>query len=365
MENLIKNITNVLKNIKYPGFSRDIISFGIVKKINLDPDKNLSIEISLTTDNHENKKIISNDIQREISKKFKFNKIDILFIENLQSSSKDSDSSQAKIKKIIAISSCKGGVGKSTIALNLACELSKDYRVGLLDLDIYGPSIPTLIDYYKQPDINDNIILPIEKFGIKFMSFGFINNENSPTIWRGPMVSRMTQQFFENVEWGELDYLILDLPPGTGDIQLTLVQKITLFGAVIITTPQNLSNVDVRKGSDMFKKVNTPIIGVIENMSGLSFMGKVESDSNIKSILIDNKEVNVDSDGKFNFICDVFQGQSGESESSRLKLPLLGKISIDSELSKSCDKGIPFVKEHEGSIVQKEFEKISKKIIQA
>ena len=248
--------------------------------------------------------------------------------------------------------------------MNLACELSKSYKVGLLDLDIYGPSLPTLIDYHEQPNMVENVISPIEKFGIKFMSFGFINNENSPTIWRGPMVSRMTQQFFENVEWGELDYLILDLPPGTGDIQLTLVQKIELFGAVIVTTPQNLSNVDVRKGSDMFKKVNTPIIGVIENMSGLSFTGKIESNSDIKNIVIDNKKVAIDADGGFNFTCDIFQGKAGESESSRLKLPLLGKINIDSKLSESCDKGIPFVKEYQGSIVQAEFEKISKKIAQ-
>jgi len=363
MKNLIENITNVLKKIKYPGFSRDIISFGIVKKINLDPDKNLRIEISLVTDNQENKKIIFDDIQKQIKENFSFNKIDINFADNPSSNSNKDEGAESKIKKIIAISSCKGGVGKSTIALNLACELSKDYKTGLLDLDIYGPSLPTLINYHKQPVIKNNRITPIEKFGVKFMSFGFINNENSPTIWRGPMVSRMTQQFFENVEWGELDYLILDLPPGTGDIQLTLVQKITLFGAIIITTPQNLSNVDVRKGSDMFKKVNTPIIGVIENMSGLSLSGTIDKNLNAKNIIVDNQKIDVLPDGSFNFTCDIFKGNSGESESSRLNLPLLGKINIDSKLSESCDIGIPFVKKYKGSITQKEFEKISRKIL--
>jgi len=196
------------------------------------------------------------------------------------------------------------------------------------------------------------------------MSFGFINNENSPTVWRGPMVSRMTQQFFENVQWGELDYLILDLPPGTGDIQLTLVQKIKLFGALIVTTPQDLSNVDVRKGSDMFKKVNTPILGVIENMSGLSLTGRVETSSNIKDIIIDDEKINVNPDGSFSFVYNIFQGKSGESESSRLKLPLLGKINIDSKLSESCDTGTPFVKEYPESIVRQEFQKISEKIVQ-
>ncbi len=361
MENLIENITSVLKSIKYPGFSRDIISFGIVKKIHLDPDKNLIIEISLTTDKEENKKIISDSIHEKISKEFNFNKINVIFLDN---PSEETNSSQEKIDKIIAISSCKGGVGKSTVALNLACELASNYKVGLLDLDIYGPSLPTLINYHEQPRITEDLMLPIEKFGIKFMSFGFINNENSPTVWRGPMVSRMTQQFFENVQWGELDYLILDLPPGTGDIQLTLVQKIKLFGALIVTTPQDLSNVDVRKGSDMFKKVNTPILGVIENMSGLSLTGRVETSSNIKDIIIDDEKINVNPDGSFSFVYNIFQGKSGESESSRLKLPLLGKINIDSKLSESCDTGTPFVKEYPESIVRQEFQKISEKIVQ-
>ncbi|MBI45607.1 MAG: chromosome partitioning protein [Candidatus Marinimicrobia bacterium] len=361
MENLIDNITDVLKEIKYPGFSRDIVSFGIVKKINLDPNKNLIIQISLTTDNQENKDIISDSIKSKISEKFNFNAIQVIFENSSDSLIQDESESKNSIKKIVAISSCKGGVGKSTAALNIACELSNKYKVGLLDLDIYGPSLPTLINYYEQPEISNDIMSPIEKFGVKFMSFGFINNENSPTIWRGPMVSRMTQQFFDNVAWGELDYLILDLPPGTGDIQLTLVQKIKLFGAVIITTPQDLSNVDVRKGSDMFKKVNTPIIGVIENMSGLSFSGKIESDLDVKHIIINDKIVEMQNN-KFEFIYDVFKGKSGEKESSRLNLPLLGKINIDSRLSESCDKGIPFVKEHKGSLIHKEFQKISNKI---
>ena len=223
MKNLIDNITDVLKEIKYPGFSRDIVSFGIVKKINLDPDKNLIIQISLTTDSQENKDIISDSIKNKISEKFNFNDIRVVFENSSTSPEQDETGSKDTIKKIIAISSCKGGVGKSTVALNIACELSNKYKVGLLDLDIYGPSLPTLINHYKQPEISNDIISPVEKFGVKFMSFGFINNENSPTIWRGPMVSRMTQQFFDNVAWGDLDYLILDLPPGTGDIQLTLV----------------------------------------------------------------------------------------------------------------------------------------------
>ena len=365
MEKLIEDITQVLKTVKYPGFSRDIISFGIVSKISVDPNNNLKIEVVLTTSNEENKKIIRDEIKEKILNNFNFNEISIDFTDKAIESTDNntSDTNLSNIKNIVAISSCKGGVGKSTIALNIACELSKSYKVGLLDLDIYGPSLPTLIDYNEQPSINNNIISPIEKFGIKLMSFGFINNENSPTIWRGPMVSRMTQQFFENVEWGDLDYLILDLPPGTGDIQLTLVQKIQLKGAVIVTTPQDLSHVDVKKGSDMFKKVNAPIIGVVENMVGINLSGSIEGlDTSKASLHIDDNMININSDGSFNFIYDIFKGGSGIKESKRLNLPLLGQLPLDKDLSKSCDIGAPYVIHHEGSATQKEFEKIAKAI---
>ena len=179
---------------------------------------------------------------------------------------------------IITVWNNKGGVGKSTTTVNLATVLSEKFKVGILDLDIYGPSLPTALGCQEQPKMNsNNLLVPIEKYGMKLMSFGFLNNESAPTIWRGPMVSRMTQQFFEQVEWGELDILFLDLPPGTGDIQLTLVQKVALSGALIITTPQDLSLVDVKKGSDMFNKVNVPLLGIIENMSEYIIKGKIEN----------------------------------------------------------------------------------------
>jgi ATP-binding protein involved in chromosome partitioning len=365
MEKLIDNITDVLKTIKYPGFSRDIISFGIVNKISVDPDNNLTITIVLTTSSEDNKKNIQDSIINKISDNFSFKNIKVDFNDKIVKPNSDSDlqhNNLSDINKIIAISSCKGGVGKSTIALNVACELSKNYNVGLLDLDIYGPSLPTLINHKEQPLIDNDIISPVEKFGIKFMSFGFINNENSPTIWRGPMVSRMTQQFFDNVNWGKLDYLILDLPPGTGDIQLTLVQKIKLFGAIIVTTPQDLSNVDVRKGSDMFQKVNTPIIGVVENMAGTILSGKIDNINmqNNLSLNIDNQKVSLNDDGTFSFLYNVFKGDSGSSESERLGLPLLAQIPLDKNLSKSCDLGTPYIINNTNNTIHSEFIKIVK-----
>ncbi len=353
---IVNKINDNLKKINYPGFSRDIISFGIVKSIEIKDDK-LYISINVNSDDKSKIDLIENEIKNMLNAKFDFTEIHIINVYK----DKKQNHSKRKIKKIIAISSCKGGVGKSTIALNLAYQLSKRFKVGLLDLDIYGPSLPTLINHNETPQINENTIVPIEKFGIEFMSFGFLNNENSPTIWRGPMVSRMTQQFFDNVKWGELDYLLLDLPPGTGDIQLTLVQKIALDGAVIITTPQQLSHIDVMKGADMFKKVKAPIIGVIENMSKYILTGNIKNFTN-QSLNINDTNINIESNGDFSILVDIFKGDSAERESERSNIPLLGKIALDPNIAESCDNGIPYLKGFPNSVNYEEFLKISNAI---
>ena len=357
MDSIKTQIIDKLKTIKYPEFNRDIISFGILKDIVCE-NETVKILLSLKTNNESHKAQIKNDIENLIKIEFEFKDVIVDFVKEIDSSvNKDN-----KIKNIIAVASCKGGVGKSTVALNIACELAKKNKVGLLDLDIYGPSLPTMIDYLEQPKMKDNKLIPIEKFGIKFMSFGFINNENSPTIWRGPMVARMTQQFFDNVDWDELDYLILDLPPGTGDIQLTLVQKTFVNGAIIVTTPQDLSLVDVRKGSDMFKKVNVPVLGVVENMSSYFIDGEIEGFSDIKNINLKingEKISDLQDNGKFQISVDIFKGLGGSLESKRLEVPLLGKLNIDSNLSISGDNGEPYVLNFTDTYNSNEFKKIA------
>ena len=245
------------------------------------------------------------------------------------------------VKHIIAIASGKGGVGKSTVAANIACALAKkDMRVGLLDLDIYGPSLPIVFGINEQPQMTqDNKLVPLEKFGLKIMSFGFISGNDTPVIWRGPLVSRMTEQFFRDVEWGELDILILDLPPGTGDIQLTLTQKLRMTGAVIVTTPQDIALADVRKGADMFRKVNTPVLGVVENMSGLNINGQTDPDN--PNLHINGEKISIDSDGTFSINLDLFKTGGGKKESERLGVPLLGKIPISEQIMSSTDLGTP------------------------
>ena len=185
----------------------------------------------------------------------------------------------------------------------------------------------------------DNKLIPLDKFGMKVMSFGFISGNDTPVIWRGPLVSRMTEQFFRDVDWGELDILLLDLPPGTGDIQLTLTQKLRMTGAVIVTTPQDIALADVRKGADMFRKVNTPVLGVVENMSGLMLNGKVDPPES--KLEINGTPVQKDANGHFDLKFDLFKVGGGEEESKRLGVPLLGQIPISEQIMLSTDKGKP------------------------
>ena len=343
-----------LKEIKYPGYTRDIVSFGIVENVIIN-DNSIQITLKLSSE-ATIKEEIQNSIILNLKEKFPKFDIQILFNESEQKTDISANIKALKnVKHIIAIASGKGGVGKSTTTVNLGAVLAQNFKVGILDLDIYGPSLPTALGIQEMPKMSDNnLLLPIEKYGMKLMSFGFLNNESAPTIWRGPMVSRMTEQFFEQVHWGDLDILLLDLPPGTGDIQLTLVQKIALSGAIIITTPQDLALLDVKKASDMFSKLNTPIIGVIENMANLKLLGDVK-DANgnlINGEITIKDQVYKIKNGSVSIDFEIFKGQGGADESSRLNVPLLSKIPIDPDLTICTDKGTPYVYEHSTYITE-------------
>ena len=337
-----EHVTNLLKSINYPGFSRDIVSFGIVKGIQVSENQ-ISVNLAIATQNQEHIKSIRDDIERVLTSETGITDIQVEFdVQPVkQAPTNGVPMGQQPIpgvKYVIAVASGKGGVGKSTVAINLAAELSKKYKVGVLDLDIYGPSLPMVIGSNEQPKITaEQKLIPIEKFGMKFMSFGFINSDNAATIWRGPMVAKLTTQFFDDVIWGELDYLILDLPPGTGDIQLTLVQRLALTGAIIVTTPQDLALIDVKKGADMFKKVNTPVLGVVENMSHYLCPHC-------------NKE------------SEIFPGSGGASESKRLEVPLLAQIYMTPEIASSTDSGEPYVFKYTDSPITKMFTSMAEKI---
>ena len=370
-------VLTLLQAIQYPGFSRDIVSFGMVKNVDVSKDT-VEIELTIKTKNDEKKKIVVDEIKNNLSQYFK--QVDIKIIEDGPQQGPPPQSPQSPVQQkfnlghienIIAVASGKGGVGKSTVAANIALALKeKKYTVGLLDLDIYGPSLPIILGFNESPKMTqDRKIVPFDQYGLKVMSFGFLSGNETPVIWRGPLVSRMTEQFFNDVTWGKLDFLILDLPPGTGDIQLTLTQKLRMAGAVIITTPQDIALADVRKGADMFRKVHTPILGVVENMSGLQLEGMVKTaggiaQKNLKMVFqgID-QEVNIDEEGNFSFPIDLFKSGGGAEESERLGVPLLGKIPISMEVMSATDRGKPIILSNPQSTVSEIFRDITENII--
>ena len=366
-------ILELLKSVKYPGFSRDIVSFGLIKEITIKNDA-INIDIVLKTQNQDSKDKVIADIETKLSNHFK--EVNIQIINESPNNPQSNPSAEQNkfnlnnIKNIIAIASGKGGVGKSTVAANVALALRENNNsVGLLDLDIYGPSLPIILGMNENPKMTDDRkIIPIEHYGLKVMSFGFISGNDTPVIWRGPLVSRMTEQFFNDVHWGELDYLVLDLPPGTGDIQLTLTQKLRMSGAIIITTPQDIALADVQKGADMFRKVHTPILGVIENMSSLQLTGKIkgtnQNNSENNSIKIDGIDdaINVNPDGSFSININLFKSGGGLKESKRLDVPLLGQIPISIEMMHSTDTGKPIILSNPQEPVSNLFRDIAKKI---
>ena len=357
-------ILEKLKTINYPGFNRDIVSFGMVKDVIID-NSIITIMLSISSQNEEKKNQLVTQVLESIqSEEFeiKIKVLDQPTRKTVDTSNKDANVA-GKIKNIIAVASGKGGVGKSTIALNIASALADlGYKTGLLDLDIYGPSLPITMGVNENPKVVDGQkIVPIEKNNLKLMSFGFISGNQAPVVWRGPLVAKMTEQFFKDVTWGELDYLILDLPPGTGDVQLTLSQKIPLDGAIIVTTPNDIALTDVRKGADMFKKVKTKLLGVVENMSFMKIEGKIPGMNN-KEISINGKSVNVENES-FSFNFHLFKKGGGLEESTRLNIPLLAEIPYSEDLMLSIDRGEPLVQSNSDHSVSEIFINIAKSLV--
>ena len=349
-----ETIKSVLQTVKFPGFSRDIVSFGLVRNIQLS-EGNAIIEIEITTGNPEVPQQITTDIKSAVGSLAGIQTVEVQMnvtqpknqpgpgnIGNGKPST--GNVSMQRVKYAIAVASGKGGVGKSTVTVNLACALQRLLEtkgkpgVGIMDCDIYGPSVPLMLGAAGRPEIEDDMIVPLENFGVRTMSMGFLVDEDTPVVWRGPMVMKTIQQFAQNVNWGELEILVVDLPPGTGDAQLSLVQTIPLDGAIIVTTPQPAASNVARRGARMFDKVNVPYLGVIENMSYL------DSPDGSRQRL--------------------FGEGGGAATAESLETMLLGEIPIDPSIRIGCDNGIPIVISDPESIAAKEFFEIAGKIIQ-
>jgi ATP-binding protein involved in chromosome partitioning len=341
-------VTEVLKTVKYPGYTRDIVSFGMLKGVQV-KGRDVGVALQVTTNQDD---IISKLRQAAEEALRAIPGIGQVLVDVRKRDQAPAGTPQNQnpfanmsalpgVQHIVAVASGKGGVGKSTVATNLAVALGiAGLRTGLLDADIYGPSIPLMMGVDEQPQVTENNrILPFVNHGIKMQSLGFFLGENAPVIWRGPMVMKAVQQLLKDTEWGELDVLVIDLPPGTGDVQLTIVQTVPLTGAILVTTPQDLALLDVKKGAEMFKTVHAPLMGIIENMSF--------------------------------FVCpdcgkqtEIFRRGGGQKESERLGIPLLGQIPLEPEVCDAGDSGVPLVLARPDTKAAEAFQQIAAAVIE-
>jgi len=328
------SVMEALKKVKDPEIHQDIVSLGMVRDVGVE-NGIVSLRVVLTTPACPLKAQVEQDVTQALKSVPGVKEVRVTMDAEVRAGNPMLKGARLeKVKNIIAVASAKGGVGKSTVAVNLALALAQTgAKTGILDADIYGPSLPTLVGLKNTPPLTDETkkkIIPLEKYGVKTMSIGYLMKESDAVVWRGPMVGRMIQQFLEDVDWGELDYLVIDLPPGTGDAQLSLSQLIPISGAVIVTTPQDVALADVVRGVAMFQKVQVPILGIVENMSYFSCphcQGRSE----------------------------IFSHGGGKQKAEELKVPFLGEIPLDVQTRIGSDEGKPVVVSQPNSEQAKRF----------
>ncbi len=315
-----RQVIEALSKVVDPELGKDVVTLGMIQKLEIKgPD--VSFDLVLTTPACPLKKHLEEASRKAVAAVPGVREVRV----NVTSSVRGHRAPGAPVnlvptvKNTVAVASGKGGVGKSTVAVNLAVALAQSgAAAGLMDCDVYGPSVPLMMGVEERPMAREGKLVPLERYGVRMMSLGFMLERDTPVIWRGPMVMKALQQLLEDVDWGELDYLVMDMPPGTGDAQLTVSQSVPLAGAVVVSTPQDVALVDAAKAVAMFRKTNVPVLGVIENMSY--------------------------------FLCphcgertDVFAHGGVERESKRLNVPFLGEIPIDAGVSAGGDEGVPVV----------------------
>lgn len=335
----LEEIKKILSSIKLKSRSNNIVDSNMISGLEL-KNNSITFVLELSSEELDSSDSIKKTIEEKLLTISQIEKVSIVITSHNKKIEKNlkNNYTLSPATNIIAIASGKGGVGKSTTAINLALSLMKlDFKVGILDADIYGPSLPKLTGINIKPKNNGKKIIPHNAFGLQAMSIGFLIPEDKPTIWRGPLVMSAIEQLLRDVDWQDLDILIIDMPPGTGDVHLSLSQKAQLTGAIIISTPQDLSLIDARKGLNMFKKVNVPILGIIENMSY--------------------------------FLCEkcetkhkIFGNGGAKSEAKKLGVPFLSEIPLDILLRSSADEGKPIVLQEANHLISKKFLQIAKLI---
>ena len=317
-----EDVLKALSVVKDPDLGRDLVTLGMIEDVNIDPDGNVGFTIVLTTPACPVKEQLKQQSETVVGALPGVRSASAVVTSRVRTGTMHQREGIPGVRNIIAVGSGKGGVGKSTVAVNLALALSREgARVGLLDADVYGPNVPMMMGSTGGPrQGEDNKILPVEAYGIKLISMGYFIDADSPVIWRGPMLTKLLTQFMYDVNWGELDYLVLDMPPGTGDIQLTTAQSVPLTGAVMVSTPQDVALLDVGKALMMFKKLNVPVLGIVENMS--------------------------------TFVCphcsqptDLFGHGGAQAAAAKYGVPFLGEIPLHLRIREGGDSGRPIVAE--------------------
>jgi len=346
MEITKEKVLDALSNVIEPDLKKDLVSLNMIKDVEIN-GKKVSFTVVLTTPACPLKNLIQNACVNAIKHYVdKEAEVTVNMSSNVTSRPTTRNSVEG-IKNFIAVASGKGGVGKSTIAANLAVALSmQGAKVGILDADIYGPSVPIMFDVqHEKPGVKNvegkNMMLPVENYGVKILSIGFFTDGNQAVVWRGPMVSKALTQMFFDAEWGELDYLIIDLPPGTGDIHLSLVQTVPIAGAVIVSTPQDVALADARKGVAMFQmpQVNVPVLGIVENMAWFT-----------PEELPENKYY-------------IFGKDGAKGLAEQLNIPLLGQIPLVQSVREAGDAGRPAVMQ-ENTVIAKALTEMAKNVAQ-
>jgi ATP-binding protein involved in chromosome partitioning len=335
-----------LKKVKYPGFTRDIVSFGIIKDIEV-AHAGVTVVLGAPSAKPEIIHQIAESVKQTVGAMTGVPAVEIRVEAPPPESQPRPQQTMARrsipgVRHIVAIASGKGGVGKSTVAVNLALAMrALGWRVGLMDADVYGPSIAMMVGVEKSVALTpERKIIPLERFGIRYVSMALFINDETAVIWRGPMVTKLETEFLFNVEWGELDCLVLDLPPGTGDAQLTITQRVELAGGVVVTTPQEVALLDVKRGVEMFREVDVPVLGVVENMSY--------------------------------YLCrkcgkrhEIFSHGGGARYAAELGVPFLGELPILRELREGGDSGSPIVAVNPAHPVSGTFKEIAAEVIES
>jgi ATP-binding protein involved in chromosome partitioning len=329
-----QDVLNQLNTVMDPELHKDLVSLGMIKDIQVGESNDVSFTIELTTPACPLRNRIETDARQAVMQLAGINQIKINMSARVAQNQQLKENVEIPVKNIIAVASGKGGVGKSTVTVNLALALANTgAKIGIMDADFYGPNVPTMMGVSEIPGPQNNKLIPAVAHGVKVMSIGFLVKPGQPLIWRGPLLHSTVRQFLVDVDWGDLDYLVVDLPPGTGDVQLSLAQHIPVTCGVIVTTPQKVSLDDASRGVEMFQKLDIPIAGVVENMGPMT--------------LPDGSTLNIFGEG------------GGENMATAYGLPFLGRIALDPEIRKYGDTGIPIIKQSPDSKVAMQFNAIA------